>query len=100
MRLPETTLNEDFYWWWKLPKYKKRVIPAKKFGDQTITKRHGSNRDWPGEEKDVDYWVELENGFAVGMRHGRSKTGKRRAKYAEFPVVKIPEGGTDRRFRY
>ncbi len=88
--IPEKTLGEDFKCWWNMPKYKKHEIPAREFGDQNITVRHGSNRGWPGEDRDVNYWVELENGFAVGMRHGPSKTGVRRAKYAEFPVVKMP----------
>ena len=83
------TLAEDFAPWWALPKYQKHEIPAQKFGDQNVVMRHGSNSGWPGEQKDVEYWVELENGFAVGFRHGRSKTGIRRAKYAEFPVAKL-----------
>jgi len=83
------TLAEDFEMWWDMPKYRNHDIPAKEFGDQTVTYKHGSNRGWPGEERDVDYWVELDNGFAVGMRHGRSDSGMRRAKYAEFPVVKL-----------
>jgi len=83
------TLAEDFEIWWNMPKYRKREILAKEFGDQTVTYKHGSNRGWPGEERDVDYWVELDNGFAVGMRHGRSESGMRRAKYADFPVVKM-----------
>ena len=85
------TLGEDFFYWWKLLKYKDHKIPAKKFKKVLVTNRHGSNCGWPGEEKDVDYWVELKNGFAVGFRHPRSKTGKRWAKYAEFPVAKIGE---------
>ena len=87
--MPSLTLAEDFEMWWNMRKYRKREIPAKEFCDQKITYRHGSNRGWPGEQKDVDYWVELENGFAVGFRHGRSESGLRRAKYAEFPVVKL-----------
>ena len=83
------TLGKDFYYWWKLPKYKKHEIPAKEFKEVLVTKRHGSNSGWPGEEKDVKYWVELKNGLAVGFRHPRSETGKRWAKYAEFPVVKL-----------
>jgi len=83
------TLAEDFDLWWKMRKYQTRDIPAREFGDQTVVMRHGSNSGWPGEEKDVEYWVELKNGMAVGFRHGRSSTGVRRAKYAEFPVVKL-----------
>ena len=37
-------------------------------------------------DKDVKYWVELDNGKVVGFRHGMSQGGQRRAKYAEFPV--------------
>ena len=89
--MTQLTLAEDFEMWWNMRKYRKRDIPAKLFGHQKITVKHASNRGWPGEQKDVDYWVELENGYAVGFRHGRSESGMRRAKYAEFPVVKMPE---------
>lgn len=85
----ELTLNEDFAPWWNLKKYQDRDIPARKFGDRIVVYKHGSNRGWPGEEGDVEYWVELDNGFAVGFRHGRSESGVRRAKYAEFPVAKM-----------
>ena len=87
------TLNEDFEMWWKMRKYQDRDIPAREFGDQKVVYKHGSNHGWPGEEKDVQYWVELENGYAVGMRHGRSESGMRRAKYAEFPVAKMVDLG-------
>ncbi len=83
------TLAEDFDPWWKMRKYQDRDIEAMKYADQVIKMRHGSNYGWPGEQKDVEYWVELKNGMAVGFRHGRSSTGVRRAKYAEFPVVKM-----------
>ena len=83
------TLAEDFDPWWKMRKYQDRDIEAMKYADQVIKMRHGSNHGWPGEQKDVEYWVELKNGMAVGFRHGRSSTGVRRAKYAEFPVVKM-----------
>jgi len=83
------TLAEDFDPWWKMRKYQDRDIQAMKYADQVIKMRHGSNYGWPGEQKDVEYWVELKNGMAVGFRHGRSSTGVRRAKYAEFPVVKM-----------
>lgn len=84
-----TTLAEDFHPWWNMHKYKNHEIPAREFGDCEITEQHASNRGWPGEQKDVEYWVELDNGFAVGFRHGRTESGARRAKYAEFPVVKM-----------
>jgi len=83
------TLAEDFAPWWNMSKYHSREIEAKKFGNQTVKTRHASNSGWPGPEKDVDYWVELDNGFAVGFRHGRSESGIRRAKFADFPVVKM-----------
>jgi hypothetical protein len=89
-KMNKLTLAEDFEIWWNMPKYRKREILAKEFGNQKIVYKNASNRGWPGEERDVDYWVELENGFAVGMRHGRSESGMRRAKYADFPVVKMP----------
>ncbi len=51
-----------------------------------ITKVNVGKYGWPGPEKDVKYWVELDNGKVVGFRHGMSEGGQRRAKYAEFPV--------------
>lgn len=60
-------LIEDFDIWWNMPKYKDVTIPARQFGEIDITQRNGSNRGWPGPEKDVKYWVELENGWAVGI---------------------------------
>jgi len=60
-------LNDDFDIWWKMSKYKDVEIPAKKFSNVEILDRHGSNRGWPGPETTVDYWVELENGVAVGI---------------------------------
>ena len=70
-------------------KYQDRDIEAMKYADQVIKMRHGSNYGWPGEQKDVEYWVELKNGMAVGFRHGRSSTGIRRSKFAEFPVAEM-----------
>jgi hypothetical protein len=60
-------LIEDFDIWWDMPKYKNIEILAKEFSDVEIKQRNGSNRGWPGPEKDVHYWVELENGWAVGI---------------------------------
>jgi len=91
--MQELTLSEDFAIWWKMQKYEDRNIPARKFGDQKIVVRNASNSGWPGEQKDVHYWVELENGYAVGMRHGRGPSKTRRAKYAEFPVVFMGKNG-------
>jgi len=87
--MPSLTLAEDFAPWWNMKKYQTREIDAQEFGNQIVKMRHGSNNGWPGPEKDVNYWVELDNGFAVGFRHGRSESGVRRAKFADFPVVKM-----------
>ena len=89
IKMTELTLSEDFNIWWNMRKYKDREFPARQFGDQIIVQKNASNKGWPGDEKDVEYWVELANGYAVGMRHGRGPSGARRAKYAEFPVVKM-----------
>ena len=79
-------LENDFGIWWDLPKYKNLDIEAKRYANNYITKVMVGNKDWPGPEKDVKYWVILDNGKAVGFRHGMSDGGKRRAKYADFPV--------------
>ena len=69
------TLNEDFNAWWRLPKYRKKDIESRElFGD-----------------KDVMYWVELHNGYAVGFREPRGPSGTRRAKFCEFPYAKLEE---------
>tara|TARA_B100001027_G_C16219687_1_gene309181 strand:- start:50 stop:385 length:336 start_codon:yes stop_codon:yes gene_type:complete len=80
----ETTLGLDFQWWWNMRKYKKKDIPAKQFSDVKIKDRHAGNYGWPGPEKTVKYWVELENGWAVGMHE--VKRGK-----AEFPMYEMPK---------
>jgi hypothetical protein len=77
-----TTLKDDFDIWWNMPKYKKKDIPAREYGSQEIMEVNGMNEGWPGPEKDVKYWVVLENNKAVGFRE--SKPGK-----AEFPVYDI-----------
>ena len=79
----ETTLGLDFQWWWNMRKYKKKDIPAKQFSDVKIKDRNAGNYGWPGPEKTVKYWVELENGWAVGMHE--PKRGK-----AEFPMYEMP----------
>lgn len=86
------TLEQDFDAWWNLPKYRKVDIEAKKFGNVRIVRRHGGNHGWPGVDRDVKYWVELENGYAVGMVHRKGETGTRYKKYAEFPVEKMLSG--------
>jgi|TARA_B100001094_G_C18182974_1_gene802005 hypothetical protein len=80
----ETTLGLDFQWWWNMRKYKKKEIPARQFADVRIKERNASNHGWPGDEKTVKYWVELENGWAVGMHE--PKRGK-----AEFPMYEMPK---------
>ena len=81
----EKTLGLDFQWWWNMRKYKKKDIPAKEFSDVLIKQRNAGNQGWPGPEKTVKYWVELDNGYAVGMHE--PKRGK-----AEFPMYKMKEG--------
>jgi len=83
------TLLDDFGIWWNMPKYRKQEIEAKKYGNQKIVEKKVGNYGWPGPEKDVKYWVVLENGKAVGMRHGKSDSGLRRKKYADFPVYEM-----------
>ena len=78
-------LIEDFNSWWDMPKYKDSEIPAKEFSDVEIVQRNGSNAGWPGTEKDVHYWVELENGFAVGIITPKKKP-------ATFPVYSMKHG--------
>ena len=80
----ETTLGLDFQWWWNMRKYKKKDIPAKHFSDVKIKQRNAGNHGWPGPEKTVKYWVELINGYAVGMHE--PKRGK-----AEFPMYEMPK---------
>ena len=81
----ENTLGLDFQWWWNMKKYKKKDIPARQFSDIKIEQRYASNDGWPGPEQTVKYWVELENGYAVGMHE--PKRGK-----AEFPFYQMKEG--------
>jgi hypothetical protein len=76
------TLEEDFGICWNLPKYKDVTIPARQLGETKIKARHGSNTGWPGPEEDVKYWVELENGWAIGVLTPR-KTN------ATFPMYMV-----------
>jgi hypothetical protein len=39
---------------------------------------------WPGTQKNVHFWVELENGYIVGWNENPSRGWS-------FPVMKIPE---------
>lgn len=77
------TLEEDFGIWWNMPKYNNVTIPARGFGKEIIKSRHGSHYMWPGPE-DVRYWVELNNGWAVGIITPTTKKGN-----AEFPMYLI-----------
>ena len=87
MYLKKQTLEDDFGIWWNMPKYLNRDFEAKQYAKNMIVKVNVGNYRWPGPEKDVKYWVELDNGKVVGFRHGMS--GSRRAKYAEFPVYTV-----------
>ena len=75
-------LGEDFYYWWKLPKYQKMDIPARKMSEVGIVKRYPSKEGWPNPAIEISYWVELENGYAVGF--SELQKGK-----CTFPVVKM-----------
>ena len=77
-------LSDDFNIWWNMPKYSEVEILAREFSDVEIVQRNASNQDWPGPEKDVQYWVELENGYAVGVITPRKKP-------ATFPFYKMHE---------
>lgn len=76
------TLIEDFNIWWDMSKYKDVEILAKEFSDVEIKQRNGSNKGWPGPENNVHYWVELENGYAVGIITPKKKP-------ATFPVYSM-----------
>lgn len=79
------TLIEDFNIWWDMSKYKDVEILAKEFSDVEIKQRNGSNKGWPGPENNVHYWVELENGYAVGIITPKKKP-------ATFPVYSMKHG--------
>ena len=54
-----------------------------KYVDVVVTEQHfGSSGKWPGTHKNVTYWVELENGYAVGWNRNKSKGWS-------FPVYKM-----------
>jgi len=79
----EKTLGEDFQYWWRLPKYKKQKIDARdNYSDIEIKERHGSMVGWPNPAIIVSYWVELENGLAVG--YSEIQKGK-----CTFPIVRM-----------
>ena len=77
-------LADDFNIWWNLPKYQDADIPAKQFSDVEIINRNASNDGWPGEEAEVKYWVELANGWVVGIITPRKKP-------ATFPMYQVSE---------
>lgn len=76
------TLDDDFAYWWRMEKYKNASIPARQFKDAKVKLRHGSNAGWPGTDRRVKYWVELDNGYAVGIVHFSDKD-------AIFPFSKM-----------
>lgn len=61
---------------------------AFKFRDEIVIKEHSMFTDqdefqkWPGTHKNVYFWVELENGYAVGWNENPSKGWS-------FPVLKF-----------
>ena len=62
---------------------------AYKFRDVEVTAEHGGLYDehpkgWPGTHKNVYFWVELVNGFAVGWNENPARGWS-------FPVVKIQD---------
>lgn len=75
------TLNEDFGIWWDMAKYKDEDIPAREYGNANIISKHGSEFGWAG-IAGVQYWVELDNGYAVGIVTPRKGN-------ATFPFYKI-----------
>ena len=58
---------------------------AYKFHDVVVVKSHGYPNDyerWPGRERNVNVWHELENGYAVGWNENTSRGWS-------FPVIKM-----------
>lgn len=56
-------------------------IPAFKHKDVFVKAEHFGDRRWPGTQKNVHFWVELENGKSVGWNENPA-TGW------SFPVIK------------
>ena len=57
---------------------------AYKFRDIEVIKEHKGNfsgSNWPGKHKNVYFWVELENGYAVGFNENPARGWS-------FPVIK------------
>ncbi len=61
---------------------------AFKFKDEIVLKEHSMFTDqdefrrWPGKQKNVYFWVELENGYAVGWNENTNKGWS-------FPSIKL-----------
>lgn len=57
---------------------------ARKLAAVEVKVEHGEfSKRWPGREKHVGYWVELENGYAVGFNENPGRGWS-------FPVCKVP----------
>jgi hypothetical protein len=56
---------------------------ARKFADIEVIKQHDSRDvNWIGKHKNITYWYELENGYAVGINENPSRG-------MSFPIEKI-----------
>jgi hypothetical protein len=56
---------------------------ARKFADiEVISEHHNFSKKWIGKQKNVGFWVELSNGYAVGMNENP-------ARGLSFPVIKM-----------
>jgi len=56
---------------------------ARKFADVKVVKEHDArDKVWPGSHKNVTYWYELENGYAVGFNENPAIGWS-------FPVIKM-----------
>jgi hypothetical protein len=71
----QDAMPHEFSGYMDVPSYKFRDVPVKKEYD-------GTRFRWPGVQKNVYFWVELENGYAVGWNENPSKGWS-------FPLVKI-----------
>ncbi len=58
-------------------------FPSWKYRNVTVEMEHDSrDKAWPGKHKNVTYWWELSNGYAVGLNENPS-TG------ISFPFVRL-----------
>ena len=56
---------------------------AYKFKDVRVIKKHDAReKPWPGTHKNITYWWELANGYAVGMNENLARGWS-------FPVIKL-----------